>query len=195
VLAVSAELIPLAEPACGDTLEGVHQRSDGHLRRVLDQQMDVIVLAVVCLDYGVRVMARYRFRLYPGPAQEQMLARTFGCARVVFNDCLRLRDDLHAAGKKVSDTEVQRRVITVAKTICCMCGMKDGPKPLEVREWACGTCGSVRDRGINAARNILLEGRKVAAGQADTQNDCGADVRPGRAPAAGAEAVAHPSAA
>jgi hypothetical protein len=44
--------------------------------------MDVIVLAVVCLDCGVRVMARYRFRLYPGPAQEQMLARTFGCARV-----------------------------------------------------------------------------------------------------------------
>jgi putative transposase len=45
-----------------------------------------------------------------------MLARTFGCARVVFNDCLRLRDDLHAAGEKVSDTEIQRRVITLAKT-------------------------------------------------------------------------------
>jgi transposase len=61
-------------------------------------------------------MARYRFRLYPGPAQQEMLARTFGCARVVFNDCLRLRDELHAAGEKVSDTEVQRRVITLAKT-------------------------------------------------------------------------------
>jgi putative transposase len=60
-------------------------------------------------------MARYRFRLYPGPAQEQMLARTFGCARVVFDDCMRLRDDLHAAGEKVSDAEVQRRGITVAK--------------------------------------------------------------------------------
>jgi putative transposase len=79
--------------------------------------------------------------------------------------------------------------------ICSACGMKDGPKPLEVREWACGTCGSVHDRDVNAARNILLEGRKVAAGQAETENDCGADVRPGRAPAAGAEAVTHPSAA
>ena len=44
-----------------------------------------------------------------------MLARTFGCARVVYNDCLRLRDACHAAGEKISDTEVQRRVITVAR--------------------------------------------------------------------------------
>ena len=45
-----------------------------------------------------------------------MLARTFGCARVVFNDCLRLREESHAAGEKISDTEVQRRVVTLAKT-------------------------------------------------------------------------------
>jgi putative transposase len=34
---------------------------------------------------------------------------------VVFNDCLRLRDACHAAGERISDTEVQRRVITLAK--------------------------------------------------------------------------------
>jgi putative transposase len=45
----------------------------------------------------------------------QALARTFGCARVVYNDCLRLRQDAHAVGEKVSDTEVQRRVVTLAK--------------------------------------------------------------------------------
>ena len=44
-----------------------------------------------------------------------MLARTFGCARVVYNDCLRRRQDAHAAGEKVSDIEVQRRVVTMAK--------------------------------------------------------------------------------
>jgi putative transposase len=44
-----------------------------------------------------------------------MLARTFGCARVVFNDALRLRDAAHEAGEKISDTEVQRRVVTLAK--------------------------------------------------------------------------------
>jgi putative transposase len=61
------------------------------------------------------VQVRYRYRIYPGPAQRQGLARVFGCARVVYNDCLRLRDQCHAAGEKVTDTEVQRRVITLAK--------------------------------------------------------------------------------
>jgi putative transposase len=39
----------------------------------------------------------------------------FGCARVVFNDSLRLREECHAARGKISDSEVQRRVITLAK--------------------------------------------------------------------------------
>ena len=61
------------------------------------------------------MQVRYRYRLYPSPGQRQALARVFGCARVVYNDCLRLRDACHAAGEKISDTEVQRRVITLAK--------------------------------------------------------------------------------
>jgi putative transposase len=61
------------------------------------------------------MQVRYRYRLYPSPDQEQALARAFGCARVVFNDALRLRDDCHQRGEKISDTEVQRRVITLAK--------------------------------------------------------------------------------
>jgi putative transposase len=60
-------------------------------------------------------IVRYRFRAYPIPGQAQALARTFGCARVVYNDCLRLRQDAHAAGEKLSDTDVQRRVVTEAK--------------------------------------------------------------------------------
>src|SRR5215470_12099327 len=61
------------------------------------------------------VQVRYRYRIYPTPGQAQALARAFGCARVVYNDCLRLRDACQAAGEKISDTEVQRRVITLAK--------------------------------------------------------------------------------
>jgi transposase len=61
------------------------------------------------------VIVRYRYRAYPAKGQAEMLARTFGCARVVFNDALRLRDCAREAGEKVSDTEVQRRVITLAK--------------------------------------------------------------------------------
>jgi putative transposase len=61
------------------------------------------------------MQVRYRYRLYPTPGQQDMLIRTFGCARVVYNDCLRVRDEAHAAGETISDTEVQRRVVTVAK--------------------------------------------------------------------------------
>ena len=61
------------------------------------------------------MLVRYRYRAYPTPDQEAMLVRTFGCARVVFNDALRVRDTAYAAGEKISDTDVQRRVITLAK--------------------------------------------------------------------------------
>lgn len=53
--------------------------------------------------------------MYPDAGQREMLARTFGCARVVFNDAIRTRDDAYMAGEKLPDTEVQRRVITLAK--------------------------------------------------------------------------------
>jgi putative transposase len=55
-------------------------------------------------------------RAYPTPGQAVLLARTFGCARVVFNDALRARQDAHAAGEKISDSQVQRKVVTLAKT-------------------------------------------------------------------------------
>ena len=62
------------------------------------------------------MQAGYRYRIEPTPAQREMLARTFGCARVVFNDAIRCRQDAYEAGEKVGPTEVQRRVITTAKT-------------------------------------------------------------------------------
>ena len=61
------------------------------------------------------MQVRYRYRIYPSPGQQKALTRAFGCARVVYNDCLRVRDEAYAAGEKISDTEVQRRVITLAK--------------------------------------------------------------------------------
>jgi len=62
------------------------------------------------------MQVRYRYRIEPTRAQQQMLARVFGCVRVVFNDALRVRDEADRAGVKLSDSEVQRRVITAAKT-------------------------------------------------------------------------------
>ena len=59
---------------------------------------------------------RYWYRIKPTAAQKRMLARVFGCARVVFNDALRVRHEAYRCGIKLSDSEIQRRVITQAKT-------------------------------------------------------------------------------
>ena len=59
---------------------------------------------------------RYRYRLDPTPAQRQALACAFGCARVVYNDGLRLREDAYRAGLPfVGGVELSRQVVTLAK--------------------------------------------------------------------------------
>ncbi|MFB7115319.1 helix-turn-helix domain-containing protein, partial [Streptomyces sp. NPDC056291] len=59
---------------------------------------------------------RYNFRVYPEPGQSAALARAFGCARVVFNDGLRARQEAHAARLPyIKDTDLQKQVITIAK--------------------------------------------------------------------------------
>ncbi|MFG1953071.1 RNA-guided endonuclease InsQ/TnpB family protein, partial [Micromonospora sp. NPDC048830] len=62
------------------------------------------------------VQLRYQFRVYPTPSQQVELAKAFGCARVVFNDGLRVRQQAREQGEKyVSDAELSKRVITQAK--------------------------------------------------------------------------------
>ena len=252
-------------------------------------------LKVIGQRYGAGMLVRYRYRIYPSPGHQKALARVFGCTRVVFNDCLRLRDACHAAGEKISDTDVglaslavtsdgevipnprflrakerhlaraqralsrkrkgsanrakaRKRVAVLhrkvrearldhahktalrlirdnqaiyaediaisglARTrlarsvhdagwsqflrlieekaayygrefrrigrfeptsqVCSACGVKDGPKPLHVRQWSCPACETVHDRDVNAAKNIL------AAGRADKSNACGGQVSP-----------------
>ncbi|MFD7231030.1 RNA-guided endonuclease InsQ/TnpB family protein [Streptomyces sp. NPDC059881] len=68
--------------------------------------------------------------------------------------------------------------------VCSQCGVKDGPKPLNVRVWTCGACGAVLDRDINAAVNVAK-----AAGLAVSA--CGALIRPGLVPAPRDEAGTH----
>ena len=72
--------------------------------------------------------------------------------------------------------------------VCSACGVKDGPKPLSVRQWTCGGCGTVHDRDVNAARNIA-----TAAGLAASA--CGAQVRPRPVLAQRGEAGTLPGAA
>jgi putative transposase len=58
---------------------------------------------------------RYNYRLDPAPGHRAALAQAFGCARVVFNDALRARQDAYAVGLPyVTDAELSAR-LTAAK--------------------------------------------------------------------------------
>lgn len=60
---------------------------------------------------------------------------------------------------------------------CSNCNFIVDPLPLNVREWDCPVCHTHHDRDINAAINILKEGkRELSAGTVDYTD--GTDVRP-----------------
>lgn len=74
--------------------------------------------------------------------------------------------------------EAGRTVVTVdrwfpSSQLCSSCGCSGGKKELDVREWSCTCCGTVLDRDVNAAVNIM-----IAAGLAEIENACGGSIRP-----------------
>jgi hypothetical protein len=96
----------------------------------------------------VKVRTAYRCRAYPDQAQQQVLNRTFGCIRVVWNRTLAARQALwHLAGEGTSYAESDR----------ALTAMKKDPDL------------------AYAAKNILAAGLAVARGVPG--DACGADVR------------------
>jgi putative transposase len=115
------------------------------------------------------VQLRYHFRIYPDAAQRTALAQAFGCARVVFNDGLRLRQQAREAGEKyISDGELSKRIITEAKAT-------------EQRGWLCEVSAVVLQQALadlnTAYRNFFnslsgkRQGRKVARPRLRSRKD------------------------
>ena len=95
------------------------------------------------------------------------------------NDCSwgELTRQLHYKGDW-DDTHIHEinRFYPSSKT-CHSCGHIMDRMPLDIRKWTCPNCKARHDRDINAAINILQEGkREISAGTVD--NTDGKDVRP-----------------
>jgi putative transposase len=63
----------------------------------------------------VDIKRAYRFRFYPTPEQEVILARTFGCARFAYNHMLRLRTDAWMQRQERIGYHESSGVLTVLK--------------------------------------------------------------------------------
>ncbi|MEU1430910.1 transposase [Nocardia sp. NPDC005746] len=95
--------------------------------------------------------------------------------------CTRLAKSVHDAGWGMFTRMLEEKAARCGRhfskvdrwfpstRMCSVCGVVGDPKPLHVRAWTC-TCGTVHDRDLNAARNIL------AAGRAERLNACGGTV-------------------
>jgi len=94
---------------------------EGRVRTMRSRNEDICLLVRVSLQIGSEIeytfymRLRYNYRLYPTPGQRAALAKAFGCARVVFNDGLRARQEARAAGLPyLTDADLSAR-LTAAK--------------------------------------------------------------------------------
>lgn len=110
----------------------------------------------------------------------------------------RMSKSINDAGWSIFTRLLQERADEYGRTIvkidrfepttktCTVCGTIGDSKPLHVRVWECDGCHTVLDRDYNASVNIM-----VAAGLADTLNDCGGNIRLRLAVADPVEAITH----
>ena len=113
-------------------------------------------------------------------ARTQMAKSVLDASWSSFRSMLRYKASRHGATYIEADERWTSQ-------LCSACGARCGPKgiaQLGIREWTCGDCGTVHDRDVNAARNILAlsaqrradESQVVSVGNARISTKSVADV-------------------
>jgi putative transposase len=93
-------------------------------------------------------------------AKTKMAKSVYDASWSSFKDKLRYKAIAHGA----TFEEVNEAFSSVT---CSACRSRSGPKGtagLRIREWTCGECGTIHDRDVNAAMNILRSGHRAPAG-------------------------------
>lgn len=102
----------------------------------------------------------------------------------------------YKAGRRGGIVVVADRWFASSK-ICSVCAVKQDKMPLAVRQWTCPDCGTVHDRDVNAARNLLALGLAALSGptassagrEACGEEGAGSGFRTGTKPASAKQEV------
>ena len=101
-----------------------------------------------------------KIRIYPNKEQITQIEKAIGCSRFLYN---RYGQFLSMSGYKLE--ERGKYLIKVdryfaSSKICSVCGHKKKKLALSERIYLC-ECGNRMDRDVNAAVNILEEGKRI----------------------------------
>jgi putative transposase len=77
----------------------------------------------------------------------------------------------YKAAMRGGQVVVADRFFPSSKT-CSACGHRLDDLPLSVRQWTCPDCGSIHDRDVNAAKNLLAYGLAILNGPTASSAGC-----------------------
>ena len=136
----------------------------------------------------MKIYKAYKFRLYPNEAQQELINKTLGSTRFVYNMMLYEKEKLYKENKitkskkdcikelpllkqtypwlmEVDSMALATTIFDLENAFRNFYRTKNYPKykdkyskNLNKRKWTCSKCNNENDRDINAAINIMWEG-------------------------------------